>query len=117
MESKNQKQLEEAKALFYAWRLVEAYNIFRRYFDRLPFKPERAHAEYIGMFVRTLVELGKDYELKFYVAELERWHEKARLPEIAYPLAFVYYHLTPPRFEASRALFESIVKDPTARDF
>ena len=71
-------QLEEAKACFYSWRLVEAYNILRRYFDRLPFQPEPEHAEYIGLFVRTLAELGKDYELKFYVTELERWRADYR---------------------------------------
>ncbi len=115
MESKNRTQLEEAKAYFYAWRLVEAYNIFRRYFDRLPFKPEKEHAEYIGMFVRTLVELGKEYELKFYVSELEKWHERTRLPEVQYSLGVVYRYLNPPKLEACRALFEEIVKNPHAK--
>jgi len=115
MELKTRTQLEEAKAYFYAWRLVEAYNIFRRFFDRLPFKPEKEHAEYIGMFVRTLVELGKEYELKFYVTELERWHDKVRMPEVAYSLAMTYRFLDPPKWEASHALFESVAKDPSAK--
>lgn len=114
MDSKNLKQLEEAKAYFYAWRLVEAYNVFRRFFDRLPFKPEKAHAEYIGMFVRTLVELGKDFELKFYMAELERLQERLHSPEIAYSLAVVYRYQSPPKWEASHKLFEQIARNPQA---
>lgn len=115
MEPKALRQLEEAKTLFYAWRLQEAYGLFRRFFDRIPFKPEPAHAEYIGMFVRILVELGKDYELKFYLKELERWYDRHRPPEVTYSLGVVYRYISPPKWEASRALFESIVKDPEAR--
>jgi len=114
MESKTRTQLEEAKAYFYAWRLVEAYNLFRRFFDRLPFKPEKEHAEYIGMFVRTLVELGKEYELKFYVAELEKLRLRQQIPEVDYSLGVVFRYLDPPRLEACRTLFEGIVKNPNA---
>lgn len=114
MEPKTRTQLEEAKAYFYAWRLVEAYNLFRRFFDRLPFKPEKEHAEYIGMFVRTLVELGKEYELKFYVAELEKLRERQSIPEVDYSLGVVFRYLDPPRLEACRELFEGIVKNPNA---
>ena len=59
METKIQKELEKAKEYFYQLKLAEAYSILRRYFDRLPFKPEPQHGEYMGMFIRVLSELGK----------------------------------------------------------
>ena len=116
MDSKNLKQLEEAKAYFYAWRLVEAYHIFRRYFDRLPFKPEKAHAQYIGMFVRTLVELGKEFELNFYLKELERLHARSKLPEISYTLGVVYRYQNPPQWEKAKKLFEDVLQQSNSQD-
>jgi tetratricopeptide (TPR) repeat protein len=115
MDSKIQNNLLQAKAHFYSQRLVEAYNILRRYFDRLPFKPEDEHGEYIGMFVRVLAELGKDYELNFYLGELEKLHEKAAQPAIMYQLATIYTYL--PRMEAARKLFEAIIRDPKAQKY
>jgi tetratricopeptide (TPR) repeat protein len=115
MDSKIQNNLLQAKAHFYSQRLVEAYNILRRYFDRLPFKPEDEHGEYIGMFVRVLAELGKDYELNFYLTELEKLHEKNNHPAIIYQLATVYTYL--PRMEAAKKLFETIIRDPNAKKY
>lgn len=116
MDPKLQAQLLEAKEHFYSWRLLEAYTIFRRYFDRIPFRPERGHAEYIGMFVRTLAELGKEYELKFYRSELERHYSITHDAWIAFTLGVVYYHLSEPRLEAARELFEAVVRDPEAKE-
>ncbi len=113
---KGQTQLLEAKEHFFSWRLLEAYAIFRRYFDRIPFKPEKEHAEYIGMYVRTLAELGKDRELQFYVPELERHYSKTKDAWIGFTLGVVYYHLSPPRMEAARALFEEVAADPKAKN-
>lgn len=90
MDTKQENELEKAKAHFFHWRLIEAYQIFRRYFDRLPFKPEPEHAEYIGYFSRTLLELGKDYELKFYLSEIEKLYATFKTPELAYQLAGIY---------------------------
>lgn len=117
METKIHKQLEKAKAHFYLGQMVEAYNLFRRYFDRLPFKPEKGHAQYIGIFARVLLELGKEYELKFYMVELERLYARSADPAIAYPLAVAYAYLSEPKLEAGRALLEKIVKDPSAKDY
>jgi tetratricopeptide (TPR) repeat protein len=117
MESNNHKSLEKAKAFFYSWRMLEAYNIFRRYFDRLPFQPEKEHAEYIGTFVRVLFELGKEFELKFYLTELERHYEKSKAPYIAYALGVVYSYSGQPKMEAAKTIFEEIVKDPEAKSF
>ena len=106
MDSKTHKQLEEAKGYFYLGRLLEAYGILRRYFDRLPFKPEKGHAEYIGIFARVLLELGKENDLKFYMVELERLYQKSREPAIAYPLAVVYAYLSAPKMESAKAVLE-----------
>ena len=73
MDLKTQKELEKAKELFYDGRLLDSYNIFRRFYDRSAFlSQETGHADYIGYFVRILLELGKDFELKFYLSELEK---------------------------------------------
>lgn len=109
--------LEEAREHFYAWRMLEAYNIFRRFFDRLPFSPEKEHAEYIGPFVRVLFELGKEFELKFYLAELEKLYQKQKHPHIAYALGFLYSYSGLEKMEAARHVFESIVRDPSASEF
>ncbi len=115
-----QKQLlllEEAREHFYAWRMLDAYNIFRRFFDRLPFSAEKEHAEFIGPFVRVLFELGKEFELKFYLAELEKLYQKQKHPHIAYALGFLYSYSGAEKVEAARQVFESIVRDPSASDF
>lgn len=113
MDSKQEKDLEKAKKLFFNWRLLEAYQIFRRYFDRLPFKAEPGHAEYIGYFSRTLLELGKDYELKFYLNEIEKLYESYRTPELAYQLAGIYCagpHGTR-NYKAAKTLLEDVIRE------
>lgn len=109
--------LSQAKGHFYSLRLNEAYTLFRRFFDRLPFNPEQSHAEYIGMFARVLAELGKTSELKFYMGELERWYAKSPDPAIAYQLGVVYSYLPEPRIEAARRLFERLMRDPNAQSY
>ncbi len=106
-----------AKEHFYSLRLLEAYSIFRRFFDRIPFQPEKRHAEYIGMFARVLAELGKTSELKFYMGELERWYVKLKDPSIAYQLGIVYSYLPEPRTESARQIFENLMRDPLAEDY
>ena len=48
-----------------------------------------------------LLELGKDFELKFYMKELERHFEASKSPEIGYALGVVYVFSPEPRVEAS----------------
>lgn len=117
MDSRHKNNLEQARAYFYSLRLVEAYNILRRYFDRLPFQPEAEHAEYIGMFARVLSELGKEYDLNFYLGELERLNEKLNSPAIIYQLAVVYSYLAEPRYEASKRMLESLLRNPGAKSY
>jgi DNA-binding winged helix-turn-helix (wHTH) protein len=117
MTNKQLQLLEEAREHFYAWRMLDAYNIFRRYFDRLPFFPEKEHAEFISPFVRVLFELGKEFELKFYVGELEKLYQKQKLPHIAYALGFIYSYSGVEKMEAARQVFDSIVRDPDASHY
>lgn len=112
MNSKINRQLTEAREHYFSLRLVEAYNILRRYFDRIPFQIDREHAEYVGMFVRILAELGKTHELKFYVAELERHYEKSKDPAIGFALGVVYRSLPDPRSESARKIFEEVIRHP-----
>ncbi len=114
MNLKINRQLDEARDHYFSLRLVEAYNILRRYFDRIPFQFDRAHAEYVGMFVRILAELGKTHELKFYVTELERHYEKCQDPALGFALAVVYRSLPDPRAESARKLFEEVIQHPDA---
>lgn len=119
MDSKIHKQLEEAKSLFYSHRLVEAYNILRRFYDRLPFEQRPEHAEYIAMFARILAELGKESDLKFYLAELERLYEKYKSPGLGYQLGFVYTYTSRNDVmpEVAKKLFEDILKNPEAKQY
>src|SRR4051794_14571384 len=90
MDSKILKQLEAAKGHFYAWRMAEAYALFRRFFDRLPFQPSVEHARYLPLFIRVLAELGKLGELEFYIGELEKLHQRSADPILAYTLGVAY---------------------------
>jgi len=110
MDEKVYNQLQEARVHFYAWRLQPAYQILRRYFDRLPFRPEPEHAEFIGIFARVLLELGKDFELKFYMKELERVYELDKSAYIGYALGVVYCFLPEPRLESARQVFEQVLR-------
>jgi len=110
MEMKTQKELEKAKEHFYELRLLECYNILRRYFDRLPFKPEKEHGEYIGIFVRVLSEIGKKNELSFYLSELEKLEPKTICPFITYQLAVAYVNSEPPQLKQAVLLLERFIK-------
>lgn len=116
METKTQKELEKAREHFYALRLVDCYNILRRYFDRLPFKPERGHGEYIGMFVRVLSEIGKTNELAFYLTELEKLDSRSGSPFISYQLAVAYINFEPPQLKRAANLLEEFIKSQPEAD-
>jgi hypothetical protein len=117
MDTRKKQQLELAKSYCYSWRILDAYSIFRRYFDQIPFRAEEEHAEYIGLFVRVLLELGRENELKFYMGHLERWYEQKGTPGLGYQLAYIYMNLKEPRKEAARRIFEKLIADPAAADF
>ncbi|MSP18934.1 MAG: hypothetical protein EXR74_05125 [Bdellovibrionales bacterium] len=117
MELKTQKELAKAKSYFYQLKLIEAYNILRRYFDRLPFKPEKEHAEFIGMFVRILSELGKNSELSFYSSALQKLEKEIESPSITYQLAVVYVNADPPLLKLAIPLLEKLIRTSIAADY
>jgi len=117
MTDAQKRDLERAVACCYAWRLHEAYAIFRRYFDRLPFHPEAEHAEYIGLFTRVLSELGKERELEFYQRVLEHLTQHSQDPRLIFPLAVVYRQTSEAFPEKSRQLFELILRNEQAKPY
>lgn len=117
MELKTQKELAKAKEYFQQLRLSDCYSILRRYFDRLPFKPEEGHAEFIGMFIRVLSELGKKNELNFYKVELEKLEPKSANPSITYQLAMVCVNSEPPQLKTAIVLLEKLLKNGIAGDY
>ena len=84
MISNSRQQLEKAKVYCYEGRILEAYGILRRYFDRLAFDTEGVHSDYIGVFVRVCLELGKKHELEFYTRRLETFYRQSGDPAAAY---------------------------------
>jgi tetratricopeptide (TPR) repeat protein len=117
MENKTLKELERAKEYFYQLKLIDAYNILRRFFDRLPFKPEREHGEFIGIFIRVLSELDKKNELNFYLLELEKLEPKLDCPFITYQLAMVYVNSEPSQLKRAIELLEQFLKKNPSGDF
>ncbi len=117
MDLKLKKNLEQARVYAYSTRYVEAYHILRRYYDRLPFQPEKEHAENISLFVRILMELGKDSELNFYLAALEKLHEKSKDIAVSFQLGVIYLCQKEPKYEAAKKLFEDIIRNPDAKAF
>lgn len=110
MNSSLEKQLAEARALFYSWRLAEAYTKLRRFFDRLPFEPTPQHAEYMAMFVRTIVELGKERELEFYRSILEDLCPQKQDVNLYYALGLLYRFSWPPKWALAEKMLEQALK-------
>lgn len=117
MAFQHENKLEKARAYFYEWRLMDAYNILRRYYSRLPFQPEPEHGQYIGMFIRILSELGRSRELHFYLGELERLFNNHRNPHISFQLASVYTALPQVRIADAEKIFTDLLKDPNASEY
>lgn len=110
MDDKIKKELERASTQFYAGNLPETYRLLRRFYDRLPFKQEPEHAHYIGIFARTLLELKKEWELKFYMSELERLYQSTKCPCLGYQLASVYSVGPGKNIKRARELLNETVK-------
>lgn len=60
------------------------------------------------MFARTLVELGKDYELKFYLTELEKLYAATNSPEIAFQMGVIYSRGAFANILLAKSLFEKV---------
>lgn len=115
MVEKQKRDLEKAKEHFFAWELHEAYSIFRRFFDRLPFCPELEHATYLSYFIRCLLELGKERELDFYLNQIEELSEKWKTPELNYQLAEVYCLGSSRDLQNAKGLLTEVIANPNAR--
>lgn len=110
------QQLERAKSLYYDGKLVEAYPIFKRFFDRMPFKVEILHSEYIGMFCRTLVELGKKFDLKFYESLLDGIYSKDHNPYVGFGLLRLYLYSDKPRTALQMQMCEKLLRNDEVKD-
>ncbi len=113
---KHAQQLELAKAHFYAWRMPEAYALFRRFFDRLPFEFDPAHAQYMGIYVRLLAEMGKEREMAFYRTIVEGIYKKQPDPHVAYALVVLYLSGEPRRPELAKSLLDSCLANCACPD-
>lgn len=113
MDLRTKKDLEKARCLFLEGRLLEAYGLLRRYYDRLPFKPEKEHADNIGIFARTLLELNKEYELKFYMSELEKLYEAVKSCELGYQLAGIYCVGPETNIKAAKNILNQVIRETT----
>ena len=114
MHEKQRKELEKARELFFSWELHEAYAILRRFFDRLPFAPEKEHALYLSYFIRCLLELGKERELQFYVNQIEALYDKWKTPELAYQLAEVFCLGPEKSIPKAKQLLNRVISDSGA---
>jgi tetratricopeptide (TPR) repeat protein len=113
---KHIQQLELAKAHFYAWRMPESYAIFRRFFDRLPFAFDPAHAQYMAVYVRLLSEMGKEREMGFYRGILQSLYHRNPNPFIAYSLVVLYLSSEPRLPELAKSLLDACISDSPSED-
>ncbi len=74
------------------------------------------HVEYIGMFARCLVELGKEYELKFYLTELEKLHTSIELPEFGFQIGVIYSTGSFTNFSLAKQYFQKVITKSTDKD-
>ncbi len=93
MNTRITKDLDKAKALYKELKIAEAYPLFRRFYDRLPFTFLPEHAECFGMFIRILFELGKQSELEFYASEFEKISKREQSPLIRYQTVYAMTEL------------------------
>jgi len=115
MAERNLKDLERAKEFFYSWKLHDAYLLLRRFFDRLPFNPQKEHALYLSYFIRCLLELGKERELSFYRNQVEVLAQKWKTPDLFYQLAEIYCLGPQKNITAAKKLLEKVIVDPSAK--
>ncbi|NBX75461.1 MAG: hypothetical protein EBQ92_02820 [Proteobacteria bacterium] len=112
MLEKQKKDLDKAKDLFFSWKLHEAYAVFRRFFDRLPFSPQPEHALYLSYFVRCLLELGKERELNFYLNQIENLSSKWQTDELYYQLAEVSILGAERNLKSAKELLTKVISNP-----
>jgi tetratricopeptide (TPR) repeat protein len=115
MLDKHTKDLNKAKELFFSWKLHEAYAIFRRFFDRLPFSPQAEHALYLSYFIRCLLELGKERELNFYLNQIESLSSKWQTDELYYQLAEVSILGNKRNLISAKEILTKVISNPDSK--
>ena len=105
--------LPEAVAYFKKHQFFQAYKLLRRFFDRMPFEAEKKHTEYISLFARCLLELGKQRELEFYMRVLEKNQERKFCPETAFTLSVIYAYSDFPKRRQAKELLERVLNTVT----
>jgi tetratricopeptide (TPR) repeat protein len=113
MDELQRKYLAQAEIHYHGGRIPEAYGILRRFFDRLPFQQTPEHAKYLGYFIRSLLELGKEFELNFYLREIERIHASRPSNETTFMLAVVYLFGAPHQQKKAKPMFASLLNERT----
>jgi len=83
------EKLVLAQRHFYAYEFRPAYHLYRIVFSKIPFQQDDTILEHMSFFCRTLFELARLDELKFYLPFLERYYEKSRSPSSAFALAYL----------------------------
>jgi len=115
MLERQKKDLNKAKDLFFSWKLHEAYAIFRRFFDSLPFSPQPEHALYLSYFIRCLLELGKERELNFYLDQIEALSSKWQTDELYYQLAEVSILGNKRNLGLAKEILSKVISNPKAQ--
>ncbi len=108
------QSLHKAEEAFYSQRLVEAYNLLRRFYDRIPFSVDELHAKYMGMFVRVLLELGKEKQLQFYLGELEKKYALLKNCDLAYQIGVI--HLVKKELKKAYPFFDQVIRHSDSPD-
>lgn len=109
------QQLDSARRDFFSLRLSASYRTLRRYFDQIPFRVEKQHAELLGMFYRVLADTGRERDLPFYTRSFENHFAKHRDIPSAYGLAYLY-SFADETAEETRRFCEKVLRyrsDPT----
>lgn len=111
-----EEQLEEARRHFLAYEFRAAYHKYRRCFSSAPFQITESQLDHLGHYARTLLELNRTEELRFYLPILESHFERVPAPYAAYALAYILDHVG--HGNRARRLFEQVKEtagDPDLR--
>ena len=116
MDELQRKYLAQAELHYHAGRIPEAYGTLRRFYDRLPFQQTPEHAKYLGYFIRSLLEMGKEFELNFYLREIERIHATRPTPETTFMLAVVYLFGAPHQYKKAKPMFATLAVESAPKE-
>ena len=99
-------KMQQAKAAFFSYDFRVAYRIYQGCYSRLAFRWESGHWDHLSYFVRTLLELDKKEELRFYLPILQRHFQASKGRYVAYTLGYLHFVLGTEARRETRRLFE-----------